>query len=92
MPATKTAPAAKPAKAKSAPAPAPAPAAKAAPKAITILVPEPKLRGSRAARWELVLKAKDAAELATLLKEGGWKQSAAGTIRWLTKAKLIALT
>lgn len=78
-----------PAKAQ-APAPTAAPA-KAAPKKITVLVPEPKLRGSRATRWPLVLQAKDAAELATLLKDNGHKQSASGTLRWLVGAKIVSL-
>lgn len=70
-----------------------APDAKAppAPKTIKVLVAEPKLRGSRAARWDLLTKAGDAATLATLLKDGGWKQSAAGTLRWAVKAKLVSL-
>ena len=58
-------------------------------KKITVLVQEPKLRGSRAERWPLVVRAKTTEELATLLKDNGHKQSAAGTLRWLTTAKLI---
>ncbi|BDG71983.1 hypothetical protein Rmf_19120 [Roseomonas fluvialis] len=74
-----------------APAPDATPAPAPAPRKITVLVEAPTLRGSRAARWSLITQAKDAAELATLLKDNGHKQTAAGTLRWLTEAKLIRL-
>jgi hypothetical protein len=73
-----------------APAPAATPAP-AAPKSIKVLVENPPLRGSRLARWPLIVASKNVAELAALLKENGHRQTAAGTLRWLTKAKLVSL-
>jgi hypothetical protein len=67
-----------------------APAAKApATTPIKVLVAEPVLRGSRAARWPIVAKAKTVEELRTSLAAAGF--NAAGTLRWITKAKLVQI-
>jgi hypothetical protein len=79
----------KPATKTEAPAPDATPAP--APKAIKVLVENPPLRGSRLARWPLVVASKNVVELAAALKEHGHKQTAAGTTRWLVKAGLISL-
>jgi hypothetical protein len=56
---------------------------------ITVLVPEPVLRGSRAARWPLVASAKTVGQLRTAL--GAQKYDTAGTLRWVQGAGLIKL-
>jgi hypothetical protein len=66
-----------------------APAAATKPTPIKILVAEPALRGSRAARWPIVAKAKTVEELRKELTEAGF--NAAGTLRWLAKAKLVQI-
>jgi hypothetical protein len=69
-----------------------APAAKAdAPKPtpIKVLVAEPVLRGSRAARWPIVAKATTVEALRADLAAAGF--NAAGTLRWITKAKLVQI-
>lgn len=59
---------------------------------ITVLVKDtPALRGSRAARWPLVAKAKTVGDLAAALKAGDHPQSVGGTIGWLVEAGLVKI-
>lgn len=97
MAATKTKPAKTEAPTTEAPAPAPTakPTKPAKPnldgQKITVLVEAPPLRGSRLARWPLVLASKTRGELAKALKDNGYKNPVGGMLAWMTERGLVKL-
>ncbi|CAH0134328.1 hypothetical protein [Roseomonas sp. CECT 9278] len=58
---------------------------------ITVLVQDPKLRGTRAERWPLVLASKTRGELAQALKDGGYKNPVGGMLKFMVERGLVRL-